>query len=206
MHSHVAAVAALALVLAGCVTASNTLPLEQVSNLRVIAVNVGFAPGARIEWSEGESAYAAAKGSPATEAKRGATAPDAQTHLRNIVSAKVKAAMERALSERLRGSNAARVDVTISEVAVAPALQRVLVGGGHSMTADVTLTDARTGAVLVSYPAQKVTVGAGGGVGGVLLDQALLAAPVDRLADQYASQYGYWLVPGSRPGHPDYPG
>jgi hypothetical protein len=114
--------------------------------------------------------------------------------------------MERHLSEQLKGSQAVRAEVTVVEINVAPAIQRVLVGGGHSITADVKLVDAKTGALIVDYPAQKVMAGAGGGVGGVLLDQALLAGPIDRLADQYASQYGYWLVPGSRPGHPDYRG
>jgi hypothetical protein len=206
MYSQFAALTALALVFSGCVTASNTLPLEQVANLRVASVNVGFARDARIAWADGESAYAATKGLPAHESGKVAGTPDAQAYIRNIVGSKVKAAMERHLSEQLKGSQAVRAEVTVVEINVAPAIQRVLVGGGHSITADVKLVDAKTGALIVDYPAQKVMAAAGGGVGGVLLDQALLAGPIDRLADQYASQYGYWLVPGSRPGHPDYRG
>jgi hypothetical protein len=52
MYSQFAALTALALVFSGCVTASNTLPLEQVANLRVASVNVGFARDARIAWAD----------------------------------------------------------------------------------------------------------------------------------------------------------
>jgi hypothetical protein len=39
---------------------------------------------------------------------------------------------------------------------------------------------------------------AGQGIGGALLDQALLAEPLDRVADGYASQYAYWLMPDDK--------
>jgi hypothetical protein len=42
--------------LAGCVTASNTLSLDEVANLRLAAVNVRFAPEATIWWGDGERA------------------------------------------------------------------------------------------------------------------------------------------------------
>jgi hypothetical protein len=189
--------AALAFAVGGCVTASNTLPLEQVVDLRVTAVNVGFARDARIYWGDGERAYAATKGLPAHESDKVANTPEAQTFMRNAISSKVKAAMDRHLSARLKGTRTVRAEVTISEVSVASAVQRIIVGGAHTMTADVTLFDAKTGAVVIAYQGQKVTAGAGQGIGGAILDQALLSEPVDRVADLYAGTYTYWLWPNS---------
>src|SRR6266576_3733408 len=53
--------------LAGCVTASNTLSVDQLATYRLSGVNVAFAPDVIIMWGDGERAYAASKGQPATE-------------------------------------------------------------------------------------------------------------------------------------------
>jgi hypothetical protein len=201
MYIRLAALVALTFAVAGCVTASNTLSLEQVTSLRVTSVNVGFARDARIMWGDGERAYAATKGLPAHESDKVANTPEAQAYMRSAISGKVKAAMERhlgTLSARLNGTKAVRAEVAIVEVSVASAAQRILVGGAHTMTADVTLVDAKTGAVVVAYAGQKITSAAGQGIGGALLDQALLPEPVDRLAEAYAFQYADWLMPTNR--------
>ncbi len=161
----VAALGAVAYVLAGCVTASTTLPLEQVADFRLGEVNVSFADGAEV-------------------------APD----LRSAAGSKLKSAMERDLTPRLKGSNAVRVDVYVKSITVASDAQRILVGGYHGMTADVTLVDLRTKSVLVTYPAQ-VAAPTGQGIGGALLDRALLPDPVDRIATSFAFKYGEWLRP-----------
>jgi hypothetical protein len=103
--------------------------------------------------------------------------------------------MERDLTPRLKGSNAVRVDIHVKSITVASDVQRVLVGGHHGMTADVTLVDLRTKSVLVTYPAQSVFAPAGQGVGGALLDRALMPDPVDRIAANFAFKYGEWLRP-----------
>ena len=199
MVRRVVALPALALALAGCMTtASNTLPQDRVASFRVTAVNVGFSRDARIVWGDGERAYAATKGLPAHQSDTVANTPEAQSYMRNVIGSKMKAAMGRRLSERLKGSNPVRVDVTISELSLSSAVQRILVGGHHTLTADVSLVDAKTGAVLIEYPAQKSTSMAGQGIGGALLDQALLAEPLDRVADGYASEYAYWLMPDDK--------
>lgn len=161
-----AALVAFILVLAGCQTVTNTLPLEQIVDLRVAEISVSVADGAQVP-------------------------PD----LRDAVGPKVKAAMERQLSPRLKGSTPVRVEVTVRTVKIASEVETILVGGSHGMTADVRLVDPRTKAVLLSYDAQSNYVGGGAGVGGLIIDRAVLPHPIDRIAEGFAFQYAEWLRP-----------
>jgi hypothetical protein len=157
-------------------------------------VNVSFAPGAKISWGEGERAYASTKGVPAHQSNTVANTPEGQAYIRNAIGSKVKAAMERHLG-RLKGTRLVRVEVKVTDVEIASAVQRVLVGGHHSMRGDVVLVDAKTGEVLSAYPAQTAMGVAGQGIAGALIDQAIAPDPIDRVADNYAAQYGHWLLP-----------
>ncbi len=184
----------VALSLAGCVTATNTMRPDELANLRLESVAVGFAPNARIAWGDGERAYAATKGLPAHESDKVANTPELAAYMRNTISGKLKTAMERDLGGKLKGSRSVRVRVEIKGVSIPSAVQRILVGGDNSMVADVTLHDARTGAAILNYPAQAAAAMAGQGVLGVVVDAAMLPDPVDRVADSYARQYSAWLL------------
>lgn len=189
--------------LASCVTAKNTLSLDDIATLRLAGVDVSFAPNVHIWWGDGERAYAASKGQSVLESETLAKTPEGQAYLRNTIAAKVKGAMERKLSAELAGARPVRVQVTVKSVVISSAIQRVLVGGHHSMVADVTLVDAKTGALLLPYAGQTTQAGAGQGIGGVLVDAALLPDPIDRVADNYAATYVYWLL---RKEPPDFAG
>jgi hypothetical protein len=180
--------------LAGCVTATNTLSHDDVTTLRLTGVDVGFAPDANISWGDGERAFAASKGQPATESDNLARTPEGQAYLRNTVAAKIKTSMERNLSGGLVGSRPVRIRVTVRGVVVASAIQRAIIGGGHTMTADVTVVDAKTGASVLPYAAQSTAAAAGQGIGGVLVDAAFFGDPIDRVIDNYAVVYGNWLL------------
>jgi len=186
----------LAAAVAGCNTVSNTLPPEQVAGFRLTAVNVGFAPNAKIGWGDGELAFAASKGVASHEVASVADTPEAQAYLRNAVGAKVRDAMRRHLAVGLKGSRPVRVDVMVKEVYVSPVFQRVVVGGGaHVMLGDISLVDAKTGNALVVRPGFLATVGGAGGVVGVILDEAIHDAPIDRVTDAFAMRYSEWLLP-----------
>ena len=180
--------------LSGCVTVANNLSPDQVANFRLAGVSVTYAPGARIWWGDGERAYASLKGLPAHESDTVANTPEGQAYVRSTVAAKVKAAMERHLAGQLNGARPVRVEVSVKDVEIASVIQRILVGGAHRMTADVNLVDAKTGQVLVAYPAQTATGMAGQGLLGTMVDQAAFAEPIDRIVENYASQYGNWLL------------
>jgi hypothetical protein len=140
--------------------------VEQVADLRLGEVSVAVVDGAQVP-------------------------PD----LRAVIAPKVKAAMERQLSPRLKGSTPVRVEVNVRTVRIASEAETVIVGGTHGMTADVTLVDPRTKAVLLTYDAQSNRVSGGAGVGGLILDRAVLPHPVDRVTESFAFQYGEWLRP-----------
>jgi hypothetical protein len=187
-------VGAMASALAGCVTAKNTLSLEDVATLKYASTEVRFAPDAVIYWGDGERAYAASKGQPATESDNLAKTPEGQAYLRNTIATKVKTAMERNLGKSLKGTRPVRAVVTVKRVMIASAIQRIIIGGNHEMGGDVTLTDARTGAALLSYDGQTTPSAAGQGIGGALIDAALLPDPIDRVTDNYAIRYTTWLT------------
>jgi hypothetical protein len=184
----------LALALAGCVTVANTLPPDQLAGMRLAGVTVRYAPAARIWWGDGERAYAATRGVAAHDSDTVANTPEGQAYLRSAIAAKVRDAMTRHLAGELTGSRPVRLEVAVTGVQIASAMQRILVGGGHMMSADVTLVDARTGQVLVAYPAQTAAAGAGSGLLGTMVEHAALAEPIDRVVDNFASQYSRWLM------------
>jgi hypothetical protein len=162
----VALLGSLALALAGCQTASNRVPLEQVADVRVGEISVVLADGAQIP-----------------------------AELRDVVAPKVKAAMERHLSPRLKGPTAVRVEVKVRSITIASEAETILIGGVHAMEADVTFIDPRTKAVLFANNSFRNQVGGGGGVGGLVIDRAVLSAPIERVTDGFAFQYAELLRP-----------
>jgi len=185
---------AVALALAGCVTAKNTMSMEDVATLKYAGTEVRFAPNVVIWWGDGERAYAASKGQPATESENLAKTPEGQAYVRNAISTKVKAAMDRHLGKSLIGTRPVRAVVTVKNITISSAVQRIIIGGNHAMGGDVTLTDARSGAPLLSYDGQTTPTGAGQGIAGALVDAALLPDPIDRVTDNYAIMYSNWLT------------
>src|SRR3954454_21793224 len=122
--------AVAALGLAGCVTtATNTLSLDDVATLKLTGVDVTFAPEANIWWGDGERAFAASKGQPATESENLAKTPEGQAYLRNTIAAKVRTAVEQKLSPGLAGPRPVRANVLVREVRIASAIQRIIIGG-----------------------------------------------------------------------------
>lgn len=103
--------------------------------------------------------------------------------------------MERHLSPRLKGPTAVRVEVKVRSITIASEAETILIGGVHAMEADVTFIDPRTKAVLFANNSFRNQVGGGGGVGGLVIDRAVLSAPIERVTDGFAFQYAELLRP-----------
>lgn len=186
--------ALLASLVSACVTVTNTLAPEQVATFRLARIDVSVPDAARVSWGDGEVAYAATRGVAPQDSGSVASTPEGRAYVRDSVAAKLKTAFERNLAGALPGVRLVRLDVIVQDVHIASVVQRILIGGGHTLRASVTLVDAKTGAVLSSFPAQTGASGAGQGLGGALLDAAVLDAPIDRVTDSYAAQYRRWLL------------
>jgi hypothetical protein len=188
----------LAVGLAGCVTVSNPLTREQREALRLASVAVEVDPAATLWWGDGDRAYARSKGLPETESEALSKTPEARAFIARAASHKIAAALERELRPALAGQQPVKVMVTLRNLRVTSIIQRILVGGPHEMTADVTVVDAKSGSPVLSHPGLRAIARAGEGIGGTFVDAAFLPDPIDRLTGNFAEDFTSWLL--QRPG------
>jgi len=162
--------------------------------MRLQSVSVAYPPNARIWWGDGERAFASSKGLPVLQAEEAAKTEEGQSYLRKTITAKLAQAFTAALRNELQGTRPVRLEINVKDLEIASAAQRILIGGHHRLTADVNLVDARTGAVVLAFSEQNAIAHAGQGIGGVLLDNVFLGEPIDRVIQNYATQYRNWLL------------
>jgi hypothetical protein len=105
--------------------------------------------------------------------------------------------MEKHLAGALNGSRPVRIEVVVTEFFVPTAAQRLLVSGTYTITADVNLVDAKSGAVIVAHPKLTQAIHSQGGVAGVLaqaiVDSAMQPA-TDSVIERHALIYRLWLI------------
>ena len=189
---------ALLLTLAGCVTVENTLSQSDVADMKLTGVAVNVDPGAMVIWEDGLRAYAAAKGVPDDQIMGFARTPEAKAYVQNALAARVKAGVERVMAGTLIGRRPVRLDVTVRSFEIAGPLMSILIGGGRGMTADATLVDARTGAVIISSPKESVALPAGSGLLGTAIQAAIDSSSdqsvTDKVIATFGQDYRRWLL------------
>ncbi|MFC5553047.1 hypothetical protein [Methylobacterium iners] len=186
-----------ALLLGGCLASTtNTLSSVETADLRFTSIEVRVPPETQIDWTEAVDAYRVRRAQAAQEASP-ATPAEIRAHVDAVASARLRAALERSLAERPQGSRSVRLVTTITSVSIPSPLMRVIAGGGPIVGADIDIVDARTGAVLTRYLGAKTLRAAGQGVGGTLIDAALVSGGMDDLFDRaangFASGFTDWL-------------
>lgn len=67
--------------LAGCQVVTSSLTASQIESFKLTGVTVAFDPQAAIWWGDGERAYAASKGLPATESESVAKSKEAIAYI-----------------------------------------------------------------------------------------------------------------------------
>jgi hypothetical protein len=189
-----AASLALLCALAACASIPQSLPPQQVRAFRLTAVNVSVAPDASIHWADGLQAWAKSKAIPDHEIATAGDSNEARAYARTLLASKVKEATTGVWSSVLSGSQPARINVVIKGFVIASAAQRVIIGGSHVMSADVTLVDG-SGRVVLERPNFVVVNAAGQGIVGTIVDAAMLPDPTRRLIDEFANRYRDWLLP-----------
>jgi hypothetical protein len=180
--------AGFALAVAACATLSeNTLPQTRRDALRIDAVDVSFAPDAFINWPDVFYGFNTS-GRPDTPQGRIA-------FLEQRAGAKIRSNIGAQIRSAFRGPEPARLRVVIRRLEVPSTIQRVLIGGGNVIAADVTLTDGKTGQVLLSAEFTG-TAYAAQGLSAVVADQIMEEA-IKRVSTNFGDALAKWLKTGS---------
>jgi hypothetical protein len=191
------AVLAGALALTGCVTTENSLSANDIAAMKLTGVTVSYAPDALVIWDDGIRAYAASKGI-VEDMATATNTPEGKAYVRNMLASRVKGDVERQMAGQLAGARPVRLDIVVRSFTIASAVQRIVIGGGHGMTADANLVDARTGAVILSHPNLAIGVAAAGGVLGTAVQAAVEAVAnidnTDTVANKWGATYRDWLL------------
>jgi hypothetical protein len=187
---------AVAALLTACVTAQNALSPAEIQSFRVADVRVSVPAGVPVQWADAQQEYLTARKISDDDMKQAIQGEEYKNWLRERVSKGVSDSMQRNLGGAFVGNRPVRVEVTVKRFEISHPLQRVLIGGGYAMAGDVTLADAKTGAVLSTYPDVVYGVYAGQGVGGALVQAAYDASnpPAPRIMNGFAEKYRDWLL------------
>lgn len=192
------AVLLLAVGLSACATVTpNTLSPQEAADLKITSLEVVIPPEARIDWSSAEDDYLRGRKLSQTDPALAAT-PDAQAHLRSLATARLKAKLERVIAQRPPGTRPVRLVATVILIDIPSAARRVILGGYPTITANIDVIDAKSGAQLTTYRGAVGSQYAGQGVGGVLGDALVQSMGADDLFDRaakdYAEGFGDWLA------------
>ncbi len=182
-------VAALAAVwIAGCATsATNTLPQAKRDALRIDSVELSFAPDAIISWPDAMGEFERS-GAPDTPAAR-------RAFLQQKAAGRLKAALAAHIPPAFRGTDPARLRVTVRYIEVPSVVQRILIGGSHAIRAEIQVVDGKTGQTLVAAPDFNGVAAGGAGPLQVATEQ-LFPDPIDRVSRAFASALKGWLQTG----------
>ena len=186
------------LVLAGCVTAENSLSQNDIAEMKLTGVTVSFAPDAFIQYEDGIRAYAISKAIPDDQIATATNTPEGKAYVNNMLGPQIKAEIEKVMAGQLVGSRPVRLEVVVKNFALPSAVQRILIGGHRGMTADANLVDARTGAVILSNRDLTTTTYTGQGIVGAAIqagvDSASDQSVVEKLVSGYGESYRDWLL------------
>ncbi|MEA2882259.1 MAG: hypothetical protein QOH32_1515 [Bradyrhizobium sp.] len=190
------AVLAGALALTGCVTVENSLSANDIANMKLTGVTVAYAPDASIQWDDGIRAYAASKGI-VEDMATATNTPEGKAYVRNMLASRIKGGVERQMAGQLNGARPVRLELAVHNFTISSAVQRIVIGGGHGMSADARLVDARTGAVIMDHPNLRVALLAGQGLLGTAVEAAVTnggETTVDNVIARYGADYRDWLL------------
>ena len=186
------------LAFAGCVTTENSLSENDIASLRLTAVAVSFAPDTVVVWEEGIRAYANAKTISDDQITAAANTPEARAYVQGLLAPRIKSGIEQAMAGQLAGIRPVRLDIVVRNFALPSAVQRVFIGGQRGMTADATLVDARSGAVILAYPNLTAFLYTGQGITGTIVQAAIdnsdKQTPADKVIARYGETYRVWLL------------
>jgi hypothetical protein len=175
--------------LAGCVTTStNILTQQKRDALRIDAIELAFAPDATVIWWDALNDFPQSGAPDTREAKYAFLKLKAMPHLR--------AALDTEVRNAFRGTDPARLIVTIRELRMESTFSRLLGRGSHMLYADIRLIDGKTGQVLADLSRFSGYAPASGGLIGLAVDQ-MFPDPIDRVSTGFAINLRVWIKTGN---------
>lgn len=122
--------------------------------------------------------------------------PSSDEHANKMLTLPMEKSMKTEMDKIMLGDRPVKGVVTIEEVAIASAAQKLLVGGGNYLLASVQLVDVSTNSVLASFPKARVVQGSLlNGVSGTLLAEVGKRTKFERASDSFAQHIRRWFVP-----------
>jgi hypothetical protein len=115
----------VALALAGCVTAENSLSQNDIAGMKLTGVTVSYAPDAMVQWEDGIRAYARSKAITDDQIATATDTPEGKAYVRNMLAPRIKSGIEQKMAGQLNGSRPVRLEVVVKNFAIAGAVQRI---------------------------------------------------------------------------------
>jgi hypothetical protein len=165
----------------------------EVAKLKLTSVRVTFASDVVIVWEDGVRGYAAANAITDDQIAMASNDPKAKEFVRNKLAIRIRDGLDRELRPSLAGSRPVRLDIVVRNFTVAPAVQRIIIGGSHMMIADANVVDAATGAILLTFPNVPGAPVTGQGWAGAAVEAAIGGDAADRVIASYGQNYAGYL-------------
>lgn len=181
-------VVALGLALSACATGPvNTLSQDSRDALRIDAIDVSYAPDAKVDWFDGQGG--------------GPIDPVAQeAYLKQKAIAPIKAALNAEIPPAFRGTAPATLKIRIREVYIPATATHILIANiPYRIRADLDLVDNRTGKSLLAVENFNGLSRSYGGVVGIL-EAAVADDPILRVSKAFAHVLSGWLKTGQAQG------
>lgn len=181
-------VAALCLALAACATGPvNTLSQDRRDLLRIDAIDVSFAPDAKVDWFDAQG------GGPIDPAAQ-------QAYLRQKAIGPIKSALNAEIRPAFRGAAPATLKVRVHYINIPATATRIIIANiPYEIRADLELVDNRTGKTLLAASNFDGLARSFGGVAGIL-EAAVAEDPILRVSKAFAHVLAGWLKTGQAQG------
>jgi hypothetical protein len=192
----------ISVILAGCATVPpHGLSSTDVSSLKINEIKAVLGQANAVSWPDYafelsfSSSAAAPSLDPAVTPPPAVPPEDINRRVQETVLRNMESAVRGQLPVLPDAKRPARIVVTVTAVQIPSAVQRILFGGAPELQASAVVTDAKTNAVLATYPVSRATAYAGQGIGGTLIDRAITGQTnqYDRVADAWSGSFRRWF-------------
>lgn len=189
----------LAVMFTGCAAKLQPVPAKLSQSIRITRVDIKYDKEAFLNWWQVEKEYADKKGikldqdvsKHADQHQDLMRTPEARAFVQARLTSVIKDHFSKTILQKFKGHRPVILEVNVKSFDLPSPGRRVLLGGAPMIGAVTILKDAKSGTELAKYD-RFVAAHAGGGVIGVLVDQAFDDLHV-RVINKYTGVIYNWL-------------